>query len=348
MQTLLRSPFARIGCGSRVIRLGASHTVSFHNSHITRTLTVTASSFGPIHGHPSSLPIRYGSRGIHTTPPTFSVTNNNDKTKSDDVPSNRTVLYQRDEHRWLVPQSIIIISTFQVVYWSWYILDFIPMIQSAKDAEALKHAALHTSSTATTTTLTPLGVELSSKLMFLEGATSESIAYLGLGIGGLMLAGSLIYPRYLLHTISLDRSTGGTWISTHSSPYVRARTSGEAVYCPPGGLGVADGNDRVAILKDGWSKVGSHIGLKEGEGSDGAKGLLHLLLAPKEGEMKHAPVLTSLLLENSSKGGRRTIGAELFGDLAPQNTKQAKKKSRTKDVTNLRSVKNRRLFRKRK
>jgi len=185
----------------------------------------------------------------------FFSTKTSGKDIAEETKEQGELLYQRSPNRLTFPRYLLRFSTLHTGYWIWYVVDFTPAV-AAKGAFAV----------------------------------NESIGIFGLGLALFMLAGSCMYPRYLISEIrELDK--GETLVKHYSLPFVKVEKVGTRY--PAGALKIDGEGDQHQIVSKGKGSIANyngHLAIKV------PNQRFHLLLDPKPDEVKDEVALASLLL----------------------------------------------------
>ncbi len=134
-----------------------------------------------------------------------------------DNAATSTLLYQRHPSRAMFPRILLSLTTIHTGYWTWYVCDFTPAIQSVAAA--------------------PID--------------NTTVGYIGLGLAVSMSAGSFIYPKSLIQEIRLKEpsSTNSTLeIKTYSLPFVTP--SKTTIEYKSGNIIIDSPNDVKSIIED--------------------------------------------------------------------------------------------------
>lgn len=127
------------------------------------------------------------------------------------------VLFKTKPSRAKFPRSVLAISSLNSVYWTWYVVDFAPSIQSITGISAAQ--------------------------------ADNTVGYLGLGLSVFMSLGSMLYPKSLVTEISVRRKNGfdsALVVKTYDLPFV-FRSKKTTIY-PIGNLVIDSPNDVTKII----------------------------------------------------------------------------------------------------
>ena len=252
----------------------------------------------------------------------------------EDTPSfSSTLLYKRNPSKAFFPRALLSLSTVHTGYWTWYVCDFTPHVQTAVQV-------------ATTSAIT----DASSITI------DTTVGYVGLGLAIFMSIGSALYPTSLIQEIQLkepiivgksdydhdqDKHSSASatlQIRTYSLPFITP--SSTVTQYNVGDVLIDSPNDTKEIITKGGGDIsyfngylplhveGRYINLllqlsdsdmKDGNGDKDKdndkvdqKGqneiyeketLFHSLISPK---LRH--VLTSGVSDNDNNAGRKSVG----------------------------------------
>jgi len=211
------------------------------------------------------------------------------------------LLYHRDPSRSKSPRALLGVSTFNMVYWTWYCADFTPAINSSAHEKAA---------------LGQIGPETLDLLL-----VDPTMGYVGLGISTVIWLGAFVYTRQLVSAIwgsqPTSSSAGGEEImlavSTLKFPFLnQLKILGRTVYDPenndfggkenivfteselrseptletfaPGELALSEDNrkhDAVVRFDGEFGRLRGHIALKKEDGGGETNGLVASLLQSK-------------------------------------------------------------------
>ena len=91
-----------------------------------------------------------------------------------------TILYERNGNQYnIMPRSALFVSLFNTIYWSWYVLDFIPAVNNASSSIEMIHV-------------------------------NPTIGYVGIGLGVIMNSITLLYPTLLISKITVVSSSSSS------------------------------------------------------------------------------------------------------------------------------------------
>jgi len=192
------------------------------------------------------------------------------------------LLYERSSERNFFPRSAIGFTSFQTVYWIWYVLDFTPHVNRAASIAA-----------ASTMTSDSWGQ------MIQQTMVDPKIGYFGLLLGTIMSVGAFLYPKYLINQIRFDAQSNKLHIKTYQLPFVTIPTDENALIFPRGSVYLENSADVSTILdkyNGDLSQYRGHMGLQ----AIGWRGNLLLQLVDNgKDEVKDPDLLFQLLLRDN-------------------------------------------------
>lgn len=126
--------------------------------------------------------------------------------------SSIKTIYKANPSKANFPRGLLAFSTVHTSYWAWYVLDFMPTIQST-----------------------------------LEDPTTvdNTIGYFGLGLSVFMSIGSMMYPKSLVNEIAIDETNRILKVKTFTLPFV---TPSSPIEYEIGNLVIDSPNDVTKIL----------------------------------------------------------------------------------------------------
>ena len=204
-------------------------------------------------------------------------TTRNPSSPSERVHKNDHVLYKRSPDRLMVPRLGIAATTLHTIYWSWYVLDFVPAINAASRASA--EAAVQ-----------------NDAVQIISGV-DPTVGYVGFGLAIFMSIGSAAYPRHLVSEIRKGGDHGSLLVGTHSLPFVVPQTEMYGLTEYPAGAATIDSkSDAKRVLTDYGGDLRNfrgHLALR----AEGSRG--NLLLNVGEGDTfqgrRHGELLGAIL-----------------------------------------------------
>lgn len=152
----------------------------------------------------------------------------NQKGEEDYNETSSTILYKAQKSRANFPRGILAFSALNSAYWTWYVVDFAPTIQSTTGVTAAQ--------------------------------ADNTVGYLGLGLSIFMSLGSMLYPKSLIHEIALVKKNNiddVLAVKTYNIPLVLPSKS---IIYPLGNIVIDSPNDVTKIISEYNGDIGRFPG----------------------------------------------------------------------------------------